>query len=164
MSSRYFYLIRHGEATSKEQNPARPLTEPGAKEVEQIAAWFTSTKLPVDEIRHSGKLRAQQTAEIFAQHLGFPGRVTESPGLSPNDDVQPVADLLSRETKSLMLVGHLPFMGRLVGCLVVGDPEQTVADFDAAEVVVLQRDDDGWRIVCALSPQLLGSICCRTPQ
>ena len=157
MSSRYFYLVRHGEATSKEQNPARPLTEPGAKEVEQIAAWFTSTKLPVDEIRHSEKLRAQQTADIFAQHLGLPGRVTGCPGLSPNDDVQPVADSLSRETKSLMLVGHLPFMGRLVGCLVVGDPKQTVARFDAAGVVVLQRDDDRWNILCALSPQLLGS-------
>ncbi len=158
MSSLYLYLVRHGEATSKEQNPARPLTESGAKEVERIAAWFTSTKLPVDEIQHSGKLRAQQTAEIFAQHLGLPGRVTESPGLSPNDDVQPVADSLSRETKSLMLVGHLPFMGRLVGYLVGGDPEQTVAQFDAAGVVVLQRDDDRWSIVCALWPRLLGSM------
>ena len=73
MNPRLLYLVRHGEATSEEQNPARPLTEPGAKEVEQIAAWFTSTKLPVDEIRHSGKLRAQQTAEIFAQYLGLPG-------------------------------------------------------------------------------------------
>jgi len=158
MSSRYLYLVRHGEATSKEQNPERPLTESGAKEVEQIAAWLTSTKLLVDEIRHSGKLRAQQTAEIFAQHLGLPELPAETPGLNPNDDVQPVADSLSRETESLMLVGHLPFMGRLVGCLVVGDPEQTVADFDAAGVVVLQRADDRWSIVCALSPRLLGSV------
>ena len=157
MSPRYLYLVRHGEATSKEQSPERPLTESGAMEVEQIAAWLTSTNLPVDEIRHSGKLRALQTAEIFAQHLGLPGRVMESPGLSPNDDVQPVADSLSRETYSLMLVGHLPFMGRLVGCLVVGDPKQTVAHFDAAAVVVLQRHDDDWRIVGALSPQLFGS-------
>ena len=160
MNSRLLYLVRHGEATSKEQNSERPLTDSGAKEVEQIAAWFTSTKLPVDEIRHSGKLRAQQTAEIFAQHLGLPELPAETPGLNPNDDVQPVADSLSRETKSLMLVGHLPFMGRLVRCLVVGDPEQTVADFDAAGVVVLQRADDRWSIVCAISPQQLGS----TPQ
>ena len=157
MSSRYLYLVRHGEATSKEQNPARPLTESGAKDVEQIAAWLTSTKLSVDEIRHSGMLRAQQTAEIFAQHLGLLELPAETPGLSPNDDVQPVADALKRETKSLMLVGHLPFMGRLVGCLVVGDPRQTAARFDAAGVVVLQRDDDRWSIVCAISPQLLGS-------
>ena len=157
MSSRYLHLVRHGEATSKEQNSERPLTESGAMGVEQIAAWLASTKLPVEQIRHTGKLRAQQTAEIFAQHLGLPGRVTESPGLSPNDDVQPVADSLSRETKSLMLVGHLPFMGRLVGCLVVGDPEQAVAQFDAAGVVILQRDDDRWSIDCALSPRLLGS-------
>ncbi len=157
MNSRLLYLVRHGEATSKERNSERPLTDSGAKEVEQIAAWFTSTKLPVDEIRHSGKLRAQQTAEIFAQHLGLPELPAETQGLNPNDDVQPVADSLSRETKSLMLVGHLPFMGRLVGCLVVGDPEQTVADFDAAGVVVLQRADDRWSIVCAISPRLLGS-------
>ena len=69
-----------------------------------------------------------------------------------------MADSLSRKTESLMLVGHLPFMGRLVGCLVVDDPEQTVADFDAAGVVVLQRADDRWSIVCALSPRLLGSV------
>jgi phosphohistidine phosphatase len=157
MSSRYLYLVRHGEATSKEQNPERPLTESGAKEVEQIAAWFTSTRLHVDEIRHSGKSRAQQTAKIFAQHLGLPELPAETPGLNPNDDVQPMADSLRRESKSLMLVGHLPFMGRLVGCLVVGDPEQTVAHFDAAGVVVLQRNDDRWSVVCALSPQLLGT-------
>jgi phosphohistidine phosphatase len=135
MSSRYLYLVRHGEATSKEQNSERPLTDSGAKQVEQIAAWLTSTKLPVDEIRHSEKLRAQQTAEILAQHLGLPELPAETPGLNPNDDVQLVADSLSRATKSLMLVGHLPFMGRLVGCLVVGDPEQTVARFEAGGVV-----------------------------
>jgi phosphohistidine phosphatase len=158
MSSRYLYLVRHGEATSKEQNPQRPLTESGAKDVEQIAAWFTSTRLHVDEIRHSGKSRAQQTAEIFAQHLGLPELPAETPGLNPNDDVQPMADSLRRESKSLMLVGHLPFMERLVRYLVVGDAEQTIVNFDAAGVVVLQRDDDRWSIVCALSPQLLGSV------
>ena len=158
MNSRLLYLVRHGEATSKERNSERPLTDSGAKEVEQIAAWFTSTKLPVDEIRHSGKLRAQQTAEIFAQHLGLPELPAETAGLNPNDNVQPVADLLSRETKSLMLVGHLPFMGRLVGSLVVGDPEQTVAHFDIAGVVVLQRADGRWSIACAISPRLLGSV------
>ena len=157
MSCRYLYLVRHGEATSKEQNPKRPLTESGAKEVGQIATWFASSRLPVDEIRHSGKLRAQQTAEIFAQHLGLPELPAEMPGLNPNDNVQPVVESLNRGTKSLMLVGHLPFMGRLVGCLVGGDSEQTVAHFDAAGVVVLQRNDDRWSIVCALSPQLLGS-------
>jgi len=158
MSSRYLHLVRHGEATSKEQNPERPLTESGAMGVEQIAAWLASTKLPVEQIRHTGKLRAQQTAEIFAQHLGLPEFPAETPGLSPNDDVQPVADSLSRETKSLMLVGHLPFMGRLVGCLVVGDPKQTVVHFDAAGVVVLRQDDDRWSIICAISPQLLSSV------
>ena len=30
MSFQYLYLVRHGEATSKEQNPERPLTESGA--------------------------------------------------------------------------------------------------------------------------------------
>ncbi len=157
MTPRYLYLVRHGAATSKAQHAERPLTKSGAMEVQQIAAWFTSTKLPVNEIRHSGKLRAQQTAEIFARHLGLEDRVAESLGLSPNDGVQPVADSLNRETKSLMLVGHLPFMGRLVGRLVGGEPEQTVVDFDAAGVVVLQRNDDRWSIVCALSPRLLGS-------
>ncbi len=158
MSSRYLHLVRHGEATSKEQNPERPLTESGAMGVEQIAAWLASTKLPVEQIRHTGKLRAQQTAEIFAQHLGLPEFLAEASGLSPNDDVQPVADSLSWETKSLMLVGHLPFVGRLVGCLVVDDPEQTVARFEAGGVVVLQYDDEQWSIVCSMSPQMLGSV------
>ena len=34
-----------------------------------MATWAAGAGVHVDEIRHSGKLRAQQTAEIFAKHL-----------------------------------------------------------------------------------------------
>ena len=148
MSSRYLYLVRHGEATSTEEDPERPLSESGKQATEQMAAWFATTDFSVDEIRHSGKLRAQQTAEIFAQRISFAEHPIEAPGLAPNDNVRPMADSLSRETKSVTLVGHLPFLAKLVGCLVAGDPEQTLVQFDPAGVVILQRGEGQWSIVC----------------
>jgi phosphohistidine phosphatase len=71
----------------------------------------------VTEIRHSGKTRARQTAEIIGQALSPPQGVKAVSGLSPLDDVGPVAEELDEVSEPLMLVGHLPFLERLAGQL-----------------------------------------------
>lgn len=138
------YLVQHGEAAPKSQNPKRPLTEQGRDDVARVAVFAQRAGIEVYQIRHSGKRRAEETAVILAQHLEPNGGVIALPGLAPRDDVDLVAELLNRETTPLMFVGHRPFMDRLTGLLVADDRERTVVKFQRGCIVCLERDPESW--------------------
>ena len=146
------YLVRHGAAKPKEEDPQRGLTTAGQENVQNIANWAASAGVRVDQIRHSGKRRAEQTAQIFSAALRPGVEPQAMQGLNPNDDVRPVAEVLASETRTLMLVGHLPFLGRLVSQLVIGDPDQNIVAFAAAGLVQLSKSDAGWVIDCVVQP------------
>lgn len=152
-SQRRLYLVRHGEAKPKEEDPERGLTDAGRAEVTRMAAWAASAGIQVDETRHSGKLRAQQTAEIFAEHLGKQAVATA--GLSPNDDVVDVHKAIESEHGDVMLVGHLPLLERLASLLIAGDAESGVVMLDAGALMELTWTDDGWKATFLMQPRLL---------
>lgn len=154
-ADRLVYLVQHGQAEPKEKDPDRALTPDGRNTVERVAAWAARVALDVDEIRHSGKLRAEQTAAIFADKLKPSEGVTAYPGLGPNDDVRPVAEALADCPGSVMLVGHLPFLSRLVDAMLVGDREQSLVRFRNAGLVGLVRQGDKWTIACVVPPELV---------
>ena len=82
-----------------------------------MARLLASAGTRAVRVAHSGKLRAQQTAEVLAAALA-PAAVLEiMTGLNPNDAVEPVARRVAGWTSDTILVGHLPFMGRLVARL-----------------------------------------------
>ena len=89
------YLIQHGEAKSKDEDPAKPLTEHGAAVVETMAAWAARAGVTASEIRHSGKRRAEQTAGILGRHLAPHRGVVAAEGLNPKDDIEPLAQELA---------------------------------------------------------------------
>ncbi len=146
------YLVQHGQAESKEVDPAQPLSDRGRQATLLIAELAAKLGLDVQEIRHSGKLRAEQTAAIFGRALSLMGNVAAVSGLNPTDDVQPIADALTREEPNIMLVGHLPFLSRLAGLLINGDPENSPVDFRNSGVVCLERTADGWQVRWRLTP------------
>ena len=150
------YLVQHGEAKSKTEDPTRPLSDRGADLVRRIAAWSAHAQLPVDQIRHSGKKRAEQTAELLAEQLKPTRGVTAITGINPTDDVLPIANAIDLEEQAIMLVGHLPFLSRLAGQLVIGDPDKHLLRFRNAGIVCLSRDEGKWLINWAVIPQLLG--------
>jgi phosphohistidine phosphatase len=152
---RRLYLVRHGEAKPKDEDPLRGLTVAGETTVHKVAQWAAAVGIQVDEIRHSGKLRAEQTASLLAAALTTSGHPLATHGLDPADDVRPVADLLDGEDRTVMLVGHLPFLGRLVSQLVVGDPDQAIVAFDAAALVRLSKFDSQWVVEYVVQPELL---------
>jgi phosphohistidine phosphatase SixA len=106
-------------------------------------------------VAHSGKLRAQQTAELLATALA-PGTVPEiMTGLNPNDPVEPVARRVAAWTSDTILVGHLPFMGKLAARLVAGDELRPVAAFVPGTVVCLEQAEAGyWFIAWMVRPEL----------
>src|SRR4051794_12322249 len=138
------YLVRHGEAKSGAEDPERPLTDGGAEVVRRMAAWAAQVGLRVDQVRHSGKRRAEQTAALLAQRVSPPRGTIVAEGLNPNDDVRPVAEALRAESGSVLLIGHLPFLDRLAGLLLTGDPEAGVVRFRNAGIVGLSDQEGKW--------------------
>jgi phosphohistidine phosphatase len=149
------YLVQHGDAVPEQLDPERPLSATGRREVEAVARLLAGTGTRAVRVAHSGKLRAQQTAELLATAL-TPGTVPEIiTGLNPNDLVEPMARGISDWTSDVMLVGHLPFMAKLVARLVAGDQHRPVAAFVPGTVVCLQQDEAGdWVIAWMLRPEL----------
>jgi phosphohistidine phosphatase len=140
------FLVQHGMSLPKEVDPEKGLSDEGKKEVEQIAALAGKYGIPVLAIRHSGKKRARETAELFAGALQPGGGMREMEGLAPLDDVTKL-DL--KENENLMLVGHLPFMEKLTSYLVTGSPDRPrVLKFQNGGIVCLGRDPetDSWFI------------------
>ena len=166
------YLVQHGEAKSKDEDPDRHLTEKGRRDVEKAAAFLKTAGLSASAVWHSGKTRAAETAGILARALGLEGAVVEHAGLAPNDPVEPVRDEVDRAAggpdgglgggpgggldKDLMIVGHLPFMEKLASLLVAQSDSAGVVAFRQGGVVCLERTDDGsWSVLWAVVPELL---------
>ena len=150
------YLVQHGEANPEEVDPERRLTEKGAAEVRKVADFLRPLDLAVDAVWHSGKARARETAGILAPALSAgPSR---RDGLAPNDPVGPVQEAITEAAGDLMIVGHLPFLGKLAALLVTGDETMDVVSFQYGCVVRLERHDVGTSTVTwMLRPDLIGS-------
>ncbi|MEE8286607.1 MAG: phosphohistidine phosphatase SixA [Gammaproteobacteria bacterium] len=147
------YFSQHGKSASKDVDPQRGLTPDGAAEVTRIAKNLSEAGVAVDVIWHSGKARASQTAEIFAASLRPDGGVKLRDGIGPLDDVEAFAGELPKD-RDEMIVGHLPFMERIVSFLVTGDAHGRVVAFQNAGVVRLDWDGEGqrWVIGSAVFP------------
>ena len=144
-------IIRHAQAKSKDEDPERGLNDTGVAQAEKLGAHLKEKGVTVATTWHSGKKRARATAEIVAGVLGVPAPVARD-GLSPNDPIVPIADLIETENEPLMLVGHLPFVSRLVGYLTTGKDE-AIIDFGEAAAAYLERDDDGrWHLAWQFDP------------
>ena len=149
------YLVQHGQAFPAAEHPDRSLTDQGRREVATVATLLARRQPPVSRIIHSGKTRARQTAELLADHL-TPGQPVEpAAGLDPDDPVEPWVAAANGWTEDRLLVGHQPFLGKLVSRLVLGE-ERALVDYRPGTVVCLEPTGAGdWRIVGMFGPALL---------
>jgi phosphohistidine phosphatase len=146
------YLVRHGEALPDANDAARPLSPRGRADVERVAELAAELGFGPAEIRHSGLVRARQTAEILARRLGPARGVHAVSGLGPEDDPEPAAVECEQAREPLMLVGHMPYMGRLAGRLLIGNPGRQLIRFGTATVAALVRTDGGVLVECVIRP------------
>jgi len=151
------YLVQHALARPETEDIQRPLSKRGLNETIRIAGFLSmQANLRVSHILHSGKLRAQQTAEILAEGIEPEGGVSATDGLKPMDDPAIWIERLTAEQKDIMLVGHLPHLSRLVSRLVCKDETRTVVTFRNSGVVALGLDDNNaWSVSWVITPQLL---------
>lgn len=147
-------LIQHGESVPAEQDPDRPLSERGRRQVEALGAFLQARGVRVARLLHSGKTRARLTAELLAE-AGLGGPPAEEAGLAPNDPPEVVAEAAARWHDDVLAVGHLPHLDRLVGRLVSGQAQGGLVAFSPATAACLVRDDDAWRLAWVLPPALV---------
>jgi phosphohistidine phosphatase len=145
------YLVQHGVARPKEEDPERPLTDNGRREVERMSEAAGSLGIQVSSIFHSGKTRARQTAEILAGHLNPGGGCMPVGGLGPTDDPETACRLVVQSRTPVMLVGHLPHLGRLASLLITGVSTTAVMTFHNAGLVCEGR----WTVDWALTPEIV---------
>jgi phosphohistidine phosphatase len=152
------YLVRHGDAVTAEQDIQRPLSHKGQDEVSTMAKFLQANNISVDQIYHSGKLRAEQTAIALAagKVTGVP--VAILPGMLPDDPVSPVAISCNGWKQDVILVGHLPFMAKLVSELVLDRTDMQLVDFQTSAILCLERIAIfHWCISWLMNPSLLSS-------
>ncbi len=135
------YLVQHGKSLSKDIDPERGLSDEGRAVVEHIANVARDYGVRVAEIKHSGKKRAQQTAEIFASALKPELGVEAADGINPTDDV-PLFSKNIEFDRDLMIVGHLPFLERLISYLITGWIERPVFRLQNGGILCLDKDQE----------------------
>ncbi len=149
------YLVQHALSLPKEQDPEKGISEQGRADTEKIAGVAKGYQVKIGRIQHSGKKRAEQTADIFADVL-IPDSGSEAGvGLSPLDDVHDIAGNLNPST-GLMIVGHLPHLERLTSWLVSGQLDHPVFKFQNSGIVCLDKgtEHDQWHIKWTLMPRI----------
>ncbi len=152
------YLVQHGLSAAKDFDPGKGLTIQGEADTKRIAQVAKGYDLKVDKIVHSGKKRAEQTAEIYHDSLSVRTSLEMVPGIHPMDDVRAFVESI-KSRSDLMIVGHMPFMQRLVSYLTTGSEDIRVYQFQNSGIVCLDKseDNDGsfdWFIRWTLNPNI----------
>jgi len=120
------WVLRHGEAEPYGSRPdsERALTAHGREEALRSAAKLIGQ--PISAIYASPYLRAQQTAQLVREALGFEPEIRTVEWLTPDNRAQAVAEQLVSVDYAL-LVSHNPLVGNLLGYLQHGHVQQPEA-------------------------------------
>ena len=118
------WLLRHAAAEDQAESGRdadRTLTEDGHKRARDVARGLAALEPGIELILTSPYARAKQTAEPAARALHLAGKVRETAALEPSADPQEVLEEVRAEkVESILLVGHEPHLGGLLGRLVAG--------------------------------------------
>ncbi len=147
------YLVQHGESLPKEEDSQRPLSDEGKVGTEKVAQFLKSKSIRVNSVWHSGKMRAIKTAEILSQSITST-KIVEREDLNPLDSVDKFPSELHEMNKDLMIVGHLPFLQRLSGSLLIGKQDSDIVSFTYSGVLCLEYQDR-WRIAWFITPDVI---------
>jgi len=136
-------LLQHGDAKPETVDPERSLSEKGEQQARKAADFLKRLPFYPDLIVHSGKKRSKETAEIICFALGGI-KLEERAGIGPNDDIAPLKTELLRENRTILVVGHQPFLGKLAASLMEKEPP--VVDMQNASPLVLAKSGESFII------------------
>jgi phosphohistidine phosphatase len=124
------YFLRHGLAGDRDvsrypDDSQRPLVPEGRRKLRCIAAGMHALDLQFDVLLSSPYVRACQTAEIVAGAFHMERKLQLADDLAPEGSARRLVRLLKTKhsaANNLLLVGHEPYLGELIGVLLAGKP------------------------------------------
>jgi phosphohistidine phosphatase len=120
------WLLRHAAAEDRAQSGRdadRTLTEDGHRRAREVARGLAELETGIERILTSPFARARQTAEPVARALKLAEQLRETQALEPDADPEEILQEVREEkVETILLVGHEPHLGALLGRLVAGRP------------------------------------------
>ena len=149
------WLLRHAAAedrSSSGRDADRTLTDDGHRRAREVARGLAVLEPGIELVLTSPFARARQTAEPAARALKLSDRLRETAALEPGRDPEEVlGEVRSEGVGSVLLVGHEPHLGALLGRLVFGRPGVAMPMKKAA-VARLEWEGSGPASLRALLP------------
>jgi phosphohistidine phosphatase len=135
------YLVRHAIAENRDaerwpDDALRPLTKDGERKFRRAARGLREIVPTVDVVLASPYVRAWRTAEILHEEAKWPAPKREERLEAWRDPSDGVA--LADGEGSIALVGHEPYLSRLVSLLLTGDDDKVHIDFKKGGVILLE--------------------------
>ena len=143
-------LVRHAEAVQEQagiDDAARWLSPHGRAQARAAAALVATKGLTLTRFFASPRVRAVQTAELFASALGFAGPIEVLSSLSYTEPAEQAARALSKlgGVEHVAAFGHMPTIATIAARLGQGEH----AGFGLAEALWI----DQGRVVWTLAPR-----------
>ena len=162
------YIVRHAIAiprgTPGIKDEERALTEEGIEKMHRAAEGLRSLDYVPEMIWSSPLTRAWQTAEILREVFGKNVELRLSPALAPaaaRRDLYREIGLYKEKLESLMLVGHQPSLGEIIGEIAWGSAENYV-DLKKGGACVLDLESrkgmPKGSVIALLTPSILRQI------
>ncbi len=123
------YLMQHGPALPKEQDPEQGLSPEGEARIHATGKALRKMGIGFDVILSSPKKRSRQTAAIIAEEVGFPPEHivetdTVKPMVSPEDTIKALAGYAA--DNRILIAGHLPSVAGVASFLLTEGSRATV--------------------------------------
>ncbi|HTR48557.1 MAG TPA: phosphohistidine phosphatase SixA [Verrucomicrobiae bacterium] len=159
------YLVRHGIAVDRSDpkcppEAERPLTAQGVQKTRSAALGLRALGAKPDVLISSPFVRAAQTAEIFAEAVGFsPEKIRVSEALKPAENPATIMNEISRlRAKEVMCCGHAPHVDLLISHL--AGARGTFTALKKAGVACLEQEGGHgrWILLWLLTPKALRSL------
>jgi phosphohistidine phosphatase len=114
------YLMQHGPALPKDQDPEEGLSPDGKTRIQASGRGLKKMGVSFDAILSSPKKRSKETAAIVAEQVGFAQeKIVETKKVKamtpPEETVQALSELAG--AKRVLVAGHLPSVAEVASFL-----------------------------------------------
>lgn len=123
------YILRHGDAVAhgdpRYEEAARPLTPKGIQRTRSLAHALRQMEISFDAVLSSPLTRARETADIVARGLRLVSKLSLTDHLTPAGGMEKLVhqiNMIRPVPKSVLLVGHEPYLSGFISLLAVGGP------------------------------------------
>lgn len=158
------YFLRHASAGDSSLNPAkddeRALDKLGIEQSHNVGCALAAMKVGFNAILCSPLLRAQQTAKIVAEEIGYKDKIITEPALVPGGNYQQFQTILSRYSgkDAILVVGHNPSMTEFLNKLLIGDDAPDAIEVKKAAIAKVEMDGSAAMLKWCLPPKVLRAI------